>query len=742
MIDQADTTAPRADGPRPMAEHALDLSQDGVTLHRRGPDGTWQGVEHVPLQLGRVGQNMARLLAHAGSDKAPLPVEIWLPAEQLVLPDVDANHDPLLTDKATGAAVPVALLDETAEFLGRHGFLPVCYTFRETPRGLEQIPSFRPPVEAAAPNPANRRGLALAATVALAALGVGGLWTLAERDRPDRPPLSLTSVQQVALSAEAAPALEHPVAAIPAPPRHIAPLGAETRFMLDAAPTALPRPAGVVAMAGQIEAPVQPSETVAPRIPTSDLAGIGPQAAPDGPASTTRDATAELASLGTLRLLADPPLTVTLQPELPTGIVDARATLPTTQVPTEAPRMPSAASLTETPAAEALPTIRDNLRAARSFRPDLLDHVAELSLPEIAVSRSAAPGTEAAPLRTQAPAPILLAELQTLPVVPPMRPGPPAPAVATPVAAAPAATSAESPAPEPSGAVQVFARLPDIVPPSRPAGQSAVAVIPEEPALVPPERPEDAGSPVQVFARAPEVVPPLRDGDAAAPAPETSAGRAVEAAEIATAVAAAAATATADAEELAASPNAIRRMARPPARPGAMTAEEREREELMAALEPSDLALTRSDAPRARPDAVVVRVPAPAAAAAGAMATTPTAPPAVAAVRQPVPGTTVAPKPQDVPRAATAPRPAPQLPTSASVAKAATVDNAMPMRQLALVGVFGKSGSRHALVRLPNGRFVKVGPGDSVDGYQVAAIGENAVRMRRGGRDTVLEIPR
>ncbi|MEO0388689.1 MAG: hypothetical protein AAF281_14395, partial [Pseudomonadota bacterium] len=89
----------------------------------------------------------------------------------------------------------------------------------------------------------------------------------------------------------------------------------------------------------------------------------------------------------------------------------------------------------------------------------------------------------------------------------------------------------------------------------------------------------------------------------------------------------------------------------------------------------------------------------------------------------------------------TAPRAAPQIPTSASVARAATVENALPTRELALIGIFGTSSSRHALMRTPSGRMVKVRPGDSVRGHRVTAISNDAVRLRRGSRDTVLVIP-
>ena len=84
----------------------------------------------------------------------------------------------------------------------------------------------------------------------------------------------------------------------------------------------------------------------------------------------------------------------------------------------------------------------------------------------------------------------------------------------------------------------------------------------------------------------------------------------------------------------------------------------------------------------------------------------------------------------------------PQLPTSASVARAATIKNALPFGRMALIGVFGSSRNRHAIVRLRSGNFVKVGNGESIEGYQITGMSDNAIRLRRGGRETLLVIPR
>ncbi|MBP7242740.1 type II secretion system protein N [Amaricoccus sp.] len=61
--------------------------------------------------------------------------------------------------------------------------------------------------------------------------------------------------------------------------------------------------------------------------------------------------------------------------------------------------------------------------------------------------------------------------------------------------------------------------------------------------------------------------------------------------------------------------------------------------------------------------------------------------------------------------------------------------------QLALVGVFGGSGGKHALIQLPNGETERVKPGDTIRGVQVVAIASDSVQVRSRGRDSVLRLP-
>ncbi|MBA86185.1 hypothetical protein ACSSNL_15865 [Thalassobius sp. S69A] len=85
---------------------------------------------------------------------------------------------------------------------------------------------------------------------------------------------------------------------------------------------------------------------------------------------------------------------------------------------------------------------------------------------------------------------------------------------------------------------------------------------------------------------------------------------------------------------------------------------------------------------------------------------------------------------------------APSIPSSASVARQATVKNALNLRQVNLIGVYGKPSDRRALVRLSTGRYKKVKIGDRIDGGKVAAISDTELRYVKNGRNVVLKMPR
>lgn len=85
---------------------------------------------------------------------------------------------------------------------------------------------------------------------------------------------------------------------------------------------------------------------------------------------------------------------------------------------------------------------------------------------------------------------------------------------------------------------------------------------------------------------------------------------------------------------------------------------------------------------------------------------------------------------------------APSIPTTASVARNATQENAINLRKVNLIGVYGASNDRRALVRLSSGRYKKVQIGDRIDGGRVAAIKSSELHYVKGGRTIVLKMPR
>ncbi|WP_323771371.1 hypothetical protein [Antarctobacter sp.] len=104
----------------------------------------------------------------------------------------------------------------------------------------------------------------------------------------------------------------------------------------------------------------------------------------------------------------------------------------------------------------------------------------------------------------------------------------------------------------------------------------------------------------------------------------------------------------------------------------------------------------------------------------------------------------IAPSPvQTAAVAAVAPRTvAPKIPSSTSVARSATLENAINLKKINLIGVYGASDNRRALVRLANGKYQKVKVGDRLDGGQVTAIGDEDLRYSKGSRNVTLTIPR
>lgn len=83
---------------------------------------------------------------------------------------------------------------------------------------------------------------------------------------------------------------------------------------------------------------------------------------------------------------------------------------------------------------------------------------------------------------------------------------------------------------------------------------------------------------------------------------------------------------------------------------------------------------------------------------------------------------------------------APVIPASADVATRATVENAINLREVNLIGIYGGTNSRRALVRLENGRYVKVKVGDRLDGGQVTSITASQLIYQKGRKVHALNV--
>jgi hypothetical protein len=168
----------------------------------------------------------------------------------------------------------------------------------------------------------------------------------------------------------------------------------------------------------------------------------------------------------------------------------------------------------------------------------------------------------------------------------------------------------------------------------------------------------------------------------------------------------------------------------------AAAAEAAARAEAEALANASRLAVASSRRPSERPSGLAKAVEA---AVAAAVAAPPEPEPQPAAAPAPEPAVASAPAPAEIDE----PEPTetvPNMPTTVTVARQATVKNAIDLGKINLIGVYGSSSNRRALVRMPNGRLVKVKIGDRLDGGQVAAIGDSELTYVKGGRSVTLKI--
>ncbi len=785
------TTRPSGAGP----DHALDLSQDGVTLFERQAGHAWVEISHVSLTIGTLGDALERLagLARGASGKAE--VRVWLPPDQIFLHQLATGDNPLTPqaignhqrriragldqdhvfetppdgrDAAVLASVPLSVIRESQEFLEKRGFQITAFSLRERPGHLTHTPVFAPPARAATPADrttplATGRLPAVAALVVLAVISGVGLFRYLDTQAPKLDPV--TDVQQIVLAPDRTAALDRPFSqnnAVDdllrreARPRPVTATTPDTTFR---PPALSPRsPVSVRVTEAPIPAFQEQPGPLPAALTSSLLRNSQPARLPwvrtprDGEIFTASVLTRAPQGSTTLSPVSDQ-IALWPSPEAP-GVVLARpldiasvdrfelawAPPPPAKPMPEAPPSPDTATEGQDVLTRTLATATTPVVTVVDGRPPILPILRPATL---AVSDAPAQRQDAVPR---------VRVISALPeVLPNLRPPTNLPLADAPAGAAWSAIATtrieaivvpqqtpdsidisipanivEVRAPPPDDAqlqrfvalsdppqaipfipgaipVTVVAALPSVVPTLRP--QSAVQEEAPE-VTVPDEEAETFVSRGQtdprvvIIAALPSVVPSLRPRSAErTPLPEVLDAPNPSEAAIAALVL------KAQEEALAPSERAIRSQDRPTQRPIEIEQAELAR---LAALAPSDLALGSSLRPTMRPASRIVR-------------DAPSRPSAE----------------QPVERA----RPIPQLPTSASVARAATIDNALPLRKLTLIGVYGPANKRHALLRLPNGRFVKVSPGDRVDGYDVAAISRDAIRIRRRGRDTVLVIP-
>ena len=115
----------------------------------------------------------------------------------------------------------------------------------------------------------------------------------------------------------------------------------------------------------------------------------------------------------------------------------------------------------------------------------------------------------------------------------------------------------------------------------------------------------------------------------------------------------------------------------------------------------------------------------------------------VARPRPPVwPDEVVAASPEEVlPGARPVARPEGLGQAPVEVARGATVEGALPLRQTSLIGLFSGPDGRTALLRLGTGDVVRAVQGDVVGGAVVTAIAEDGLRLWQDGAERVLTMP-
>ncbi|MEX2520421.1 MAG: hypothetical protein WD969_13940 [Paracoccaceae bacterium] len=156
-------------------------------------------------------------------------------------------------------------------------------------------------------------------------------------------------------------------------------------------------------------------------------------------------------------------------------------------------------------------------------------------------------------------------------------------------------------------------------------------------------------------------------------------------------------------------------------------------EEIDQSGPPGPGAVGRAPAPGPRPDALDMTPSARIA----TLSPTPKRRPK--SIRPRVPSAAIAAGEPNVREVAAPRRPPPQ---GAGVASAATLRDAIPLSDMNLLGVFGSSKSRRALLRLSSGQVLRVSQGTVVEGWVISRIDATSMRITRGGDARTLELVR
>jgi len=719
---------------KPLPSLALDMSQDGIALHQLAFDGHWHELSRVALNDPALRARLSNMRSVAARlEGRRFKTRIWLPEEQIVRTSMSlmgaddksrfstaraeiaakfggkpSDYMVQLGKRAEGGAFSVAAvrsrtMQEARAFAKSHGFRVRGYSTQAAVEGFAQPPNFILPADKF-----KAVGLGLVAATA-AALVLGGGYGFVKYD-----PLNLwetpPKVADFAPFQRPNPSIERgksPFASNISPAIPVIPAFAAISAQPVAATLPYLPPRQLTAEAQEdIQAPSAPSVEPAPE--ALQLASAVPV---NWPATIATLPAASLPSaLPSIGFFS-----------LQDRIADLAA--PALGTPPPAPSGPMQAY-------HAQPRPRTVANMSFFLEP-LPAKATTLSPSELAafVSRS---GLSVAQISQMAP-PLLLASSKLADVIPGLPPIPPRlrSGRAIPAQVAPPEVPEEVPvAATPTGPAplfQIVSGKPDIIPPLRPAPPVEVERIP-----------------FIVVAGAPDIRPLLR------PAPEEAPTPTVEPATPAT-IDIPEAPAEAD-TSLAEAVDAAINAANPP--------------QLFALLEGQPALL-----PRLRSGAEIpVSTPALDPATAEANALRPLRrPQAIIELPAPLDPTISSAAPSSATRAAhrnegfaanaariieisasrprvTAP-PVPSdpqtvsLPSSASVARAATIESAINLRKTNLLGVFGTADNRTALILLSNGRRIRVQQGQSFSGWTVVAITTDSVRLRKRNREEILTMP-